>query len=258
MFEILKQKTLLIVDDEADLREPLVQEFESLGCKVFQAKNGHDAYEIVLREKIDAVISDIRMPGGDGIEFLKRVKLLHHECPMVMLITGFSDLSHEEAFDLGAEAVLSKPFDLDAIDEAVVKILTPKNERWKTPVVEARIKCTIERSFLALDQAIAEGGLALGRGGFFLKEFAIPARGEMIKFQIRFQAGEILTLEGNGILRWSRSVEDEHLPLGCGIEFEYLSEEVRSSIIALIEKSKLVPFIPKGPPRQFGNVNAEK
>ena len=56
-------KTLLVVDDEADLREILVFSLERYGYKVFQASNGKEAFEIVRTNKIDLIISDIQMPG---------------------------------------------------------------------------------------------------------------------------------------------------------------------------------------------------
>jgi CheY-like chemotaxis protein len=244
MMEILINKTILIVDDEADLREPLVTEFESLGCKVFQAKNGREAFEIVRKEKIDAVISDIRMPGGDGIEFLKRVKDYNYQCPVVMLITGFSDLTQDEAFNLGAEAVLSKPFDLDAIEAALVRILTPREERWKKLSASQKTKHTIEKNFADFEKALETKEIAFGRGGFFIKNEFIQPRAELVGFDIQFDRGDILRIEGNGYVRWARVAKDE-LPAGCGIEFESLSDEVKDTLIAIIDRKELVPFIPK-------------
>jgi two-component system chemotaxis response regulator CheY len=247
MSDLLKNKTLLIVDDEKDLREPLALEFESLGCQVFQARNGKEAFDIVLREKIDAVISDIRMPGGDGIELLKKIKAQNPIFPVVMLITGFTDLSHEEAYHLGAEAVLAKPFDLDAVDAAVVRILTPKEVRWKNSEGNEKVKRCIERTFTALTHAVEIGEIAIGRGGIFVHGADTPPRGEVVEFQIKFQSGEVLHLSGKGIVRWSRSMKDQDLPRGCGIEFEFLSDEARTAVLELVETSTLVPFIPKGP-----------
>lgn len=244
--DVVKGKTLLIVDDEPDLRGPLVMEFESLGCKVFEAGSGHEALEIVKREKIDAVISDIRMPDGDGVELLRNIKELHHAVPVVMLITGFSDLSREEAYHLGAEAILAKPFDLDEIDRAVSRILTPREERWAAEVDAGKIKRTLSEKYSDLQEALAGGRLGLGRGGIFVQLLADqPATGQLVGLKIQFSSGELLLLEGAGVVRWVRREEADGLPKGCGIEFESLSSETRATILKLTSAMTPKPYIPK-------------
>jgi CheY-like chemotaxis protein len=246
MTDIFKGKSLLIVEDENDLREPLVEEFENLGCRVFEACNGADAFEIIKKEKIDAVISDIRMPGGDGIELLKNIKSIHHACPVVMLITGFSDLSKEDAYHLGAEAILSKPFDLDEIDLAVQRILTAREVRWDREIVSEKLKKTFDLSFPTLSEAITSGSINLGRGGLFvgISQDRLCA-GDFVSLHIRFGGGELLFIEGSGVIRWVRFKDQEGLPRGCGVEFESLHRETKEKIISLTEALNIKPFIPK-------------
>ena len=119
-------KTLLIVEDDSTLREALVYEFESQGATVFSAENGTIAFDIISKHTIDGVISDIRMPGGDGIQLIKHVKNMNYSTPVLMFITGFSDLDIADAYNLGAEAVLKKPFDLDNLVNTVKKMILPK------------------------------------------------------------------------------------------------------------------------------------
>jgi two-component system response regulator (stage 0 sporulation protein F) len=245
MSEILSGKRLLIVDDEQDLREPIATELESLGCIVFQAKNGKEAFEIVAKEKLNAVISDIRMPGGDGVELLQRIKKRDHQFPVVMLITGFSDLSKEEAYHMGAEVILSKPFDLDELDAAVLKILIPRDKKWAIQIDEANVKRKIQKTFTALSDALSTGQIGLGRGGFFIGEpDGLTGRNELVSFNIRFESGDILHLEGTGTVRWVRKDSDDLLPAGAGIEFESLTHEMCKKVIELADSAKLIPFIP--------------
>jgi CheY-like chemotaxis protein len=244
--EILKGKTLLIVEDEIDLREPLVMEFESLGCKVLEAKNGKEGFEVLKREKIDAVISDIRMPGGDGIELLKNIKSLNHVFPVVMLITGFADLTREDAYDLGAEAILSKPFDLDEIGLAVSRILTPKTELWSQPPTSEKVNIKIERAFTELAQAIESEQIGIGRGGLFVAESEKRTiSGAKVLFQVVFSKGDVLLIEGSGVIRWIRQDIASGLKQGFGIEFESLTKETQNQIIEYTTRCQVVPFIPK-------------
>src|ERR1700677_4572551 len=103
--------TLLIVDDEPDLRDILCYSFQRKGYKTVQAENGSVAIDIVRSQKIDLVLSDIRMPGGDGMELLEEIKRHNSDLPTILFLTGFADVKLEEAYDKGCEAIFSKPFD---------------------------------------------------------------------------------------------------------------------------------------------------
>lgn len=243
----LAGKTVLIVEDEVELREPLVMEFESLGCKVFEAANGVKAFEIVCRENPDLVISDIRMPGGDGISLLKKIRERGTDMPVVMLITGFSDLSFEETYDLGAEAVLSKPFDLDEMEDTVERLLTPPEQRWSTPVDPNSIRLHLQRKFASLSEAEAEGLLAMARGGFFYdRSFEDPIHpGNRVSFDFVFEGGELTRLEGTGLVRWVRLQEAPACHAGSGIEFLYLTDAARADVIRFVSTQKKKAFLPR-------------
>lgn len=115
---------ILIVDDEEDLREILSEDFSLQGATVFTAKNGRDAFDIAVRELPHVILSDVRMPGGDGVELLKRVREVYGVAPPhVFLLTGFSDLKAEEAALLGGQGLVSKPFSLKQLRERVVAAL---------------------------------------------------------------------------------------------------------------------------------------
>jgi DNA-binding NtrC family response regulator len=110
---LLQNKTLLIVDDEPDLRGILSSELEYLGAKVYQAENVTAAKLIIDQHHIDLVISDIRMPGETGIDLLNYIKSKSSDAPPVILITGFADITNQSAIEQGAAALLSKPFLLE-------------------------------------------------------------------------------------------------------------------------------------------------
>ena len=104
---------ILVVDDEPVLREVLVEELRFEGHQVWEATGGIEGLEIVRNNELDVVISDIRMPKGDGVELLKAIKNINPTKPIVFLITGFTDYQEKVLLDLGAEAVVRKPFSID-------------------------------------------------------------------------------------------------------------------------------------------------
>lgn len=111
---------LLIVDDEAEIREMLKKHFSFKGYQVFTAENGQDALNLLDNTKIDIVISDIVMPIIDGVELLRNIR---QEYPMirVIMITGYVTMNNLlECMQLQADTVIYKPFQkLEELDTAV-------------------------------------------------------------------------------------------------------------------------------------------
>ena len=106
----LHGKTILVVDDERELRDLLMEEFALAGALVFGAENGVEALAIVKKRAFDAVLADIRMPGGDGLTLLSDIHVHLKDKPKLFLCSGFDDTSMAVAAELGVVEVFSKPF----------------------------------------------------------------------------------------------------------------------------------------------------
>ena len=242
-----KDITILIVDDEPALRKALSFDFKRKGFQVLEAANGKDAFELVRNKTIDVVISDIRMPEGDGVELLERIRALQPRNPVVILNTGFADISLEDAYDKGADAVFSKPFDRKVLAAAVIKALTEREERWSSRQFE-RLSSdfNIDLKYSELNLAVQGQVLNIGRGGIFVSlESNFPTIDARVSFCIKFQGEGLKKLEGSGIIRWVRTEKSECGPTGCGIEFEFLDDSTRKEIIQIINEKKTKSFIPK-------------
>src|SRR4051794_4953181 len=109
--EDLKKYKILVVDDEEGIRDAIVFDFKRKGFTVMSAENGIKAFEIVKATKIHLVISDMRMPGGDGMSLLEEIRKYDPQIPTVIFITGFADVTEAECLAKGARKVLAKPFD---------------------------------------------------------------------------------------------------------------------------------------------------
>ncbi len=119
----MNNKTILVVDDEQNVRQLICKVLEKEGFTVLTACNGSEGLEIFHKNSIDLIISDIKMPEMSGIEFLHKVK---EEEPGIgfILITAFA--TTETAIDAirsGAQDYITKPFDLKEIVTTVRKIL---------------------------------------------------------------------------------------------------------------------------------------
>ena len=113
------ENKILLVDDEKDIREVLVLPLADLGYRIFEAENGKQALDIFREIQPPIVLTDIKMPGMDGIKLLQKIK---HENPEteVIMITGHGDMElairslKNEATDF-----ITKPINVDALEIAV-------------------------------------------------------------------------------------------------------------------------------------------
>lgn len=118
---------ILVVDDERSMREMLSILLEREGYEAVEAKNGLEALQLFEASVFDLVISDIQMPGINGIELLGHIKKLAPEVP-VLMITAFATAEQAvDAIKLGAFHYFTKPFNNDEI-RALVRNALEKRE----------------------------------------------------------------------------------------------------------------------------------
>jgi len=112
--------TVLIVDDEPDILELMEEEFIYYGYKTMTAICGNDAIQLINDNKIDVVVSDYKMPNGNGMAVLDAVKAMaDSDRPEFFFVSGQADISIQEALKAGAKKFFSKPFDLDDLIQEI-------------------------------------------------------------------------------------------------------------------------------------------
>lgn len=113
-------KKILVIDDEELLIKTMNRLLEKKGYQVYSVKNGQDAKVMAEEEDFDLIISDVRMPGQNGIQIVKGIQKIR-TIP-VIFITGFADEKLEkEAKTIHPVAYLMKPFDLHEMLAAIEK-----------------------------------------------------------------------------------------------------------------------------------------
>ncbi len=119
-------ETVLLVDDEAMVREVLKTTLERDGYNIVEVSSGKQALKVLETKEIDLVISDIRMPEMDGLELLAIIKRRHEDVP-VFLISGYvGDGPNDDLLQSGADGVIAKPFKYLDIASAVRDVLDKK------------------------------------------------------------------------------------------------------------------------------------
>ncbi len=116
-------RTLLIVDDEPDILEILKFEVESWGIRAKSASHIVMAQKLLETEHFTAVLSDISMPGGTGLDLLRRVRAQGNNIPFLILTAFDSRDLILQALKLDAFDFLQKPFEKDQLKESVLKVI---------------------------------------------------------------------------------------------------------------------------------------
>lgn len=120
-------KTVLIVDDSASIRQVVGITLKGAGYTVIEACDGKDALNKLTGQKVHLMISDVNMPNMDGIAFVKAVKQMpaYKFTPVIMLTTEAGEAKKQEGQAAGAKAWVVKPFQPAQMLNAVSKLILP-------------------------------------------------------------------------------------------------------------------------------------
>ena len=110
---------ILITDDSLLLRRKLKQELESLGCEVFEAKNGKEAVMMYLENQPDGTFLDIVMPEVGGLEALKAIRKINEKAQVIMLSSTGTSSKLVETLKFGAIDFIQKPYTTQQIKKTL-------------------------------------------------------------------------------------------------------------------------------------------
>ena len=159
------QRKVLVVDDDPVVSKSIGRVLARKGYLVVSAGNGLDALSKVAREDYDAVFTDIKMPGMDGIEVAERMQAKRPWTP-VLIITGYGSAEHEaRAEAAGVRGFLRKPLSPEMIESSLAAALAPASLRAADRLPQGEVAAVVEPEVAALaaPQPVAEGEAGPGR-----------------------------------------------------------------------------------------------
>ncbi|HEY5536065.1 MAG TPA: response regulator, partial [Ignavibacteria bacterium] len=157
----IKPKTkyrILVVDDEEDIRHYIRKELSPI-YRISECSNGKEALDYILKEKPDLVISDVMMPEMDGFTLCKKLKsnININHIPIILLTAKSTDEEKAEGFDIGADAYIVKPFNVELLRKRIANIIDNRERLEMKPSDSEEnqllIKPVVLRSF---DQILLE------------------------------------------------------------------------------------------------------
>jgi len=171
---------ILVVDDEAQVREVLIEFLAGEGYTVEGFASGSDALDAVTREPPDLVLLDIHMPGVDGVEILRRIRALDDKIAVIMVTANEDVAIARETLKLGAVDYVAKPFDFTYLERAVAAGLArggaPAGGEAKPGEAPAGSCRHLARAIFGVTRAMPAGGRA--STGARLEDAALAAARE--------------------------------------------------------------------------------
>lgn len=122
-----KKGSILVVDDQLGVRRLLQELFREEGFDVFLAGHGGEAVELARKQRPVLALVDVKMPVMDGLETLRALKQEHPDLPVIMMTAVGDGERVTEALKSGALNAITKPFDVFAVRNMVLELLTPSD-----------------------------------------------------------------------------------------------------------------------------------
>ena len=138
-------QTVLVVDDEANLRKMMRLYLEREGYRVVEAANGRDALHVARLEKPDLVLLDLMMPEMGGYDFM-RLFTKHADTPVIMLTAKLEESDKVAGLELGADDYVTKPFGIQELIARVRAVLRRSRKQTRLPDI-------LRSNDIALDRA---------------------------------------------------------------------------------------------------------
>lgn len=142
----MKFKSALIIDDEADLLEGLSESLVDVFENISKAMNGEEAFELVMKNEYDLIISDIMMPKMKGDDFLRKLRMKGILTPIIFITGNGSKDNLISALRLGAVDFVEKPFDIDHFLNMVKRTMEFVQEKAELEKLKSLPKTEVDKS----------------------------------------------------------------------------------------------------------------
>jgi DNA-binding NtrC family response regulator len=128
LFSKLKNKKILLVDDDEWIRDSLTLYFDTEGCQMIAVETAEEGMELLKQQDYDIILLDYKLPGIDGLTFSREIQEI---CPdaIKILITAYKNKKIvSEAVNVGIQDLIDKPFTIKTIEDSMLRLIQ-RNEK---------------------------------------------------------------------------------------------------------------------------------
>jgi len=123
LFSKLKDKKILLVDDDEWIRDSLTLYFSTEGCHMVAVKTAEEGMELLTQQNYDIILIDYKLPGIDGLTFSKKIQEIRPDA-IKILITAYKNKEVvSEAMSAGIQDLIDKPFTIKTIEDSISRLI---------------------------------------------------------------------------------------------------------------------------------------
>jgi len=137
LFSKLKKMRILLIDDDEWIRDSLSLYFEGEGCHLLALETAEEGIEALKGQNYDIIMVDYRLPGMDGLEFLKRIQKTQSHAMKVFITAYKSKEVVSKAMKIGIDGFIEKPFTTMNIEESLSRLIEKDEQK-----VQDGVKCS--------------------------------------------------------------------------------------------------------------------
>jgi len=129
IFSRLREKDMLLIDDDEWIRDSLSIYFDSEDCRLVTCESAEDGLEALGVQQFDIIIADYRLPGMNGIEFFEKSHLFHPDVVKILITAYSTDSVSCQAMQAGVQKVIPKPFTSQDLLDCLAVLTKPAVSR---------------------------------------------------------------------------------------------------------------------------------
>lgn len=213
-----KRPLILLVDDEVDILMLLRHFFNESGFDVVTATGGNEAYELFKTHSVDAIVSDMRMDSGTGLELLQKIKSHESLKPFFFFYSSETKYSDRELISLGAHGIFRKPCNMKKVVNRLKEYLFVRQERFILdsyeeilPDISAEVKLESKSNSCELLNVSDQGMCVLIEG------LDCPTVGQKIEIKLKLEDDRAKDIETTGEVRWVKKDDEKGVKVGVKI-----------------------------------------
>ena len=128
LFSKLKNKKILLVDDDEWIRDSLTLYFDTEGCQMIAVETAEEGIELLKQQDYDIILLDYKLPGIDGLTFSRKIQEIRPDAIKILITAYKNKKVVSEAANVGIQDLIDKPFTIKTIEDSMLRLIQ-RNEK---------------------------------------------------------------------------------------------------------------------------------
>lgn len=123
LFSKLKNKKILLVDDDEWIRDSLTLYFDTEGCQMIAVETAEEGMELLKQQDYDIILLDYKLPGIDGLTFSRKIQEIRPDAIKILITAYKNKKIVSEAVNVGIQDLIDKPFTIKTIEDSILQLI---------------------------------------------------------------------------------------------------------------------------------------